>query len=119
MSRTTVGVRVDGLPEVTAGLTRAMFGLEHLERAKAAFASMTAGAARARAPRRSGDLAASVTANPDGSVVSTLVYAAPIHWGWPDRWPANPFISEAAQATEARWVIGFETEAQQLLDQAA
>lgn len=68
--------------------------------------------ARARAPRRTGRLASSITGDvqPNQSLVgSDLVYAPVIHWGWPDRNIApQPFLLEAAEGTETQWVGYFE-----------
>lgn len=66
-------------------------------------------AARQRAPHRTGALAASIRVQSvDATGVrmgSTAPYAGVIHWGWPARAiRAQPFLSDAAQATERQWV---------------
>lgn len=60
--------------------------------------------ARSRVPTRSGRLAGSLTEVPDAGGVairSSLVYAGPIHNGWPaHNIRANPFLVDAVQAGE-------------------
>ena len=46
-----------------------------------------------------------------------MPYAGPIHWGWPARnIKAQPFVVEAAQATEAEWVAMYEAEVDRILE---
>lgn len=79
--------------------------------------------AAASPPRRSGRLAATVRAA--GTTTAAIVragfasvpYAGPIHWGWPSRSiAAQPFLSEAAQSTEAVWAAVYTTEVQKIID---
>lgn len=74
--------------------------------------------AKGLAPRESGDLAGSVRAGAtqrQGYVIagsSLVVYAAPIHWGWPARdIPAQPFMTEALGEAEpeivTQYAVGF------------
>lgn len=75
-------------------------------------ADVAATRSRARAPRRSGRLEATIRSS--GTKTAGIIrignntkvrYAAPIHWGWKARGiPANPFASHAAQESETTWL---------------
>lgn len=119
----TAVVKIEGLGRLRAALRRAGLELADLKEANAAAAALVATAASARAPRRTGRLAASIRGNRAVSRATILAggaavpYAAPIHWGWPARHiEANPFISEAAQATESAWVPAYEAEILRVVD---
>jgi hypothetical protein len=80
----------------------------------------------AGAPRRTGRLAGTVRSSGTkaGAFVragyASVPYAGPVHWGWPDRGiAAQPFLSEAAQATEPSWSAEYLRELQNILDEAA
>jgi len=64
--------------------------------------------ARPRTPVRSGRLVGSLRAVADTDDValgSDLVYAGPIHNGWPaQNIRANPFLTDAARSSEDAWV---------------
>ena len=64
--------------------------------------------ARPRTPVRSGRLVGSLSATADAGSVemgSSLVYAGPIHNGWPARHiAANPFLTDAARSSQDQWV---------------
>ena len=48
---------------------------------------------------------------------ASLPYAGPIHWGWPARRiEAQPFIADAAQATEPIWIPAYEADVQAAVD---
>jgi hypothetical protein len=48
---------------------------------------------------------------------ASVPYAPPIHWGWPARnIAAQPFVSQAAQATESQWLPVYLHDVQQALD---
>lgn len=104
-------IRVDGLRRLRADLRKAGQDTQDLKEANAAVAALVASAASARAPRQSGTLAGSGRGNRAvGRATVTfggarVPYAGPIHWGWPARGiPPQPFIPEAAQATEPVWL---------------
>lgn len=85
-----------------------------------------AAAAGPRTPRRTGRLAASIRpgASRAGGVVraggAKVPYANPIHWGWPKRGiKAQPWLSQAAQATEPDWIKDFMEELDQAVEQIA
>ena len=90
----------------------------HVPNAKAG--DLIVGAARARAPKRSGRLASSlapVVSATAVTVASHLPYAGPVHWGWPARHiAAQPFLSDAATSTETTWAGYYETELDAILD---
>lgn len=104
-------VRVQGAPRLRRALKQAAGDVDDLKAAHAAVAALVASTAASRAPRRSGALAASVRGNRAASRATVaaggarLPYAGPIHYGWPARGiDAQPFISDAAQRTEAVWL---------------
>lgn len=42
---------------------------------------------------------------------ASVPYAGPIHYGWPAHGiEANPFVTDAAQATEPLWLPKYETD---------
>jgi hypothetical protein len=104
----TGAYQVRGAEELERTMRQAGDDLRDLTTASKRAGDVVVGAARGRAPRRSGQLAASLfpVATPAGVTVSArAVYAGPIHWGWPARHiAANPFLSEAATRTEDTWV---------------
>lgn len=108
---TDTGVRVEGLDNLVRTLKRAGVDISELKDAHARAGEIVAGEAAAIAPRRSGALAGTIRAARQvrrAQVVAgraSVPYAAPIHWGWPARnIVAQPFLSDAAQSTETRWV---------------
>lgn len=116
-------VEVDGGRRLRSTLRKAGSDLGELKAAHAAAAALVTAAAQARAPRRSGTLAGSVRGS--GTKTAAIVraggarvpYAQPIHWGWPARHiTANPFITEAAQATEPAWADTYRREVDRILD---
>jgi hypothetical protein len=118
-------VKVDGLPRLRRALREAGESMADLKQANAATAALVASTAAARAPRRSGRLAASVRGNRAAGKASVLAggaavpYAGPIHWGWPARGiAAQPFASEAATSTESSWLPLYAAELQRIADKA-
>jgi uncharacterized protein YcsI (UPF0317 family) len=116
-------VRVEGLDRLVRTLRKAGDDLNDLKDAHAAAGRIVAADAQARAPRRSGKLAGSIRASRQArraQVVAgraSIPYGGPIHWGWPSRGiSANPFLSDAAQATEAQWLPLYRREIQAALD---
>lgn len=113
------GVEVQGLRQLRKTLRQAGDDMADLKAANLEAAQLVATAAAARAPRgATGALAADV--RPTGTKTAGIVragrarlpYAGPIHWGWPQRptatarggpIPANPFLIDAASATERTW----------------
>lgn len=114
-------VRVPGLRRLRADLKRAVGNLDDLKTAYAAAAAFVAGASRTRAPRRTGRLAGKVKGNRAAGRASIsvpgVVYAGPVHWGWPAHGiDPQTFIVDAAQATEAQWLPAFEADVNKALE---
>jgi hypothetical protein len=106
--------KVSGADELERTMRQAGDDLGDLSAAAKRAGDTVVGAARGRAPRRSGALAASlfplVTAA-GVTVQAGVAWAGPVHWGWPARHiAANPFLSEAATRTEDTWVGYFADE---------
>lgn len=113
-------VRVDGLRDLKRDLKRLVGDLGDVKAASAAAGALVARAAAPRAPRRTGRLASSVrpAATVGGVAVrSALPYAGPLHWGWAARRiTANPFIADAALATEPAWLALYMADIQKAVD---
>lgn len=114
-------VQVDGARELRRTLRAAGDDLEDLKAANLQAAQIAATAARARAPRLTGQLAGDIRASGTKTAGTIragrkkIPYAGPIHWGWPARGiEAQPYITEGAQATESIWVPLY----QELMDEA-
>lgn len=117
------GITVEGAANLRRTLKRAAGDVQDLKDAHNAAAGIAGGRARAEAPRGpSGRLGASVRWS--GAATSATIraggarvpYAQPIHWGWPRRRiAAQPFITEAAQATESQWVGVYEAAVERIL----
>jgi hypothetical protein len=105
MTRT---VTVEGAANLQRTLGNASRELADLRGANTAAGAFVASASSSAAPRVSGALAASVHGNAvdDGAEIgSSLVYAGPIHNGWPRHHiSAQPFIRETAARTQPTWV---------------
>jgi len=82
--------------------------LEDLAAVNRRVGDLVLGRARPRTPVRSGRLVASLSADAGTERVemgSSLVYAGPIHNGWPaHNIRANPFLTDAARSSEDQWV---------------
>jgi hypothetical protein len=73
-------------------------------------------AARERTPVRTGKLRASGIVL-EGAVQFTVVYAAPIHWGWKARnISPQPFLTQGIEASQNAWTAAYEKELQADLD---
>lgn len=125
------GIRIYGGRELRRALRTAAGDLDDLKTAHRKVAEIVAEAARIAAPKRSGKLASSIRSNAgqryarvsvgnNRKTASGIAYAGPIHWGWPTGSPKlpeklrniqgrewfiapNPFVVDAAQATEPVW----------------
>jgi hypothetical protein len=116
-------VRVEGLPELRRSFRQLVGNVDDLKAANAAVAAFVAAAAAARAPRRSGRLAASVRGNRAVARAqvkaggAALPYAGPVHYGWPARGiEGQPFVTDAAQATEGTWLAMYEAAVRDAVD---
>jgi hypothetical protein len=118
-----VGVRVEGLATLTRTMRKAGEDLADLKDANARAAQVVVSAAAAMAPRRSGRLASSIRGTRAAGRArvqagrASVPYAGPIHWGWPARRiGAQPFLTDAAQATEGTWLPQYLKDVQAALD---
>lgn len=118
-----VGVRVEGARELRAALRRAGQRLDDLKAANARVAAFVASAAALRAPRRSGRLAGNVRGNRAAGRAVVMAggvavpYAGPVHWGWGARGiDPQPFVVDAAQATEPTWLGFYQADVDQIVD---
>lgn len=116
-------VRVDGLPALRRELRALAGDVDDLKDANAAAARIVAAAAAARAPHRTGRLAASIRGNRAVSRATVLAggarlpYAGPVHYGWPAHHiEANPFVTDAAEATEPIWLAVYTGAVQTAVD---
>jgi hypothetical protein len=96
---------VEGLDRFTATLSDAADQLGDMDGASRAVGSMVVNVASRLAPKRTGALAASVSAvTTVANVVDVragTAYAGPIHWGWPAHGiTAQPFIQDAIRMNE-------------------
>lgn len=114
-------LRVDGARQLRTSMRRAGIDMRELRETHAEAARLVA--ARADPPRRTGRLAATIRAA--GTQTQAVVragyarvpYAPVIHWGWPARGiRAQPFLTEAAQASEPAWVELYTRHVEQILN---
>lgn len=112
-------VKVIGAENLQRTLGNASRELSDLRGANTAAGAFVSSASKAAAPRVTGMLAASVRANAvdDGTEIgSSLVYAGPIHNGWPRHHiVAQPFIRETAARTQPTWVGMYATNIQRIV----
>lgn len=97
-------IELDGDRELRATLARAENDLEELDQSENG--RLVEQRARAGAPKLSGALANSVRASDAAGgtveIASDLIYAAPIHYGWPaHNISPNPFLAEALADSES------------------
>jgi hypothetical protein len=117
-------VTVEGIRQLARTLREFGVGLDDLKDANASASATVAREGAARAPRRSGDLADSVRGSRQANRAVVAVgsakkvpYAGPIHWGWPKRGIIrNPFVLDAAGATQDDWLGDYEREIQRLAE---
>ena len=118
-----VAVNVVGLAELTRTMRKAGVDIAELKLAHTKAAQIVADRAAEFAPRRSGALAGSIRPAKQANRARIMAgsakvpYANPIHWGWPSRGiGAQPFLSDAAQETEAEWTAAYVADVQAALD---
>jgi hypothetical protein len=112
-------VRLIGSARLISTLGRAGKDIADMRAGFEEAGKIAAQAAKSIAPRRSGALAGSITSESGGrntaTLTSPLIYAAPIHWGWPAHNIAeNPFLMRGAEESETRWMGALEAEAQRI-----
>lgn len=108
-------IKVEGARTLRKTLKAAGVGIEDLKEAHRQVAELVVRAQAFRAPHRTGRLAATVrgsgtqtratvVAGNNRTTAAGVPYANPVHWGWPAHHiRANPWIYEAAIATEPGW----------------
>jgi hypothetical protein len=117
-------VKLEGLSTFRRTLKSAGADMEEFKDASQRTASVVVFHAMSRAPKRTGALAGSLRpARTSGSVTvyagnnSSVVYAGPIHWGWPaHNIRAQPFLVDAAHETEPEWVGYYLSELNKIVD---
>lgn len=123
MARGLSLVQVDGLPQLRRRLRRVEGGLAELKTEHRWIADHVRNRAAPATPRRTGRLAGSVRSS--GTNTASIVragsaripYAGPIHYGWPARHiRPQPFIIDAARASEPTWTNHFNTTLERLVD---
>lgn len=119
-------VRVDGRRQLVRDLRRMGADVADVKDANAAAARIVAAAAAARAPKRTGRLAASVRGSRAVSRATVraggaaLPYAGPIHYGWPaHNIVGQPFVTDAATETQTQWLPAYQAGIDKALDRIA
>ena len=116
-------MRVDGARQLRASMKNAGLDLRDLNEVNKQAAALVAGRAAPAAPRRTGALAGTVRAS--GTRTAAIVragrasvpYANVIEWGWEARnIAAQPFVKDAAQATEPEWTTYYERAVAAIID---
>lgn len=104
-------VEVEGVDKLVKEMKAAGLDLRDLSKAGRVAAKVVLAEGRARAPRRSGTLARNLrvrVSRTKAGVIggnNAVLYAGPIHWGWPDRRiRENQFLSRAAVTTQDKWL---------------
>lgn len=108
-------LKVEGLANLRRTLKRAGVEVGELKELNRQAANVVAPSARAGIRNRTGRLAGTgrVGATQKAGIVrfgnARVPYAGPIHYGWPARRiEANPFATNAAQATEPVWTALYQ-----------
>jgi len=116
-------VEVKGIRELRKTMKQAGEDLADLKDAHQAAGNIVVALAQSLAPKRSGALAGTIRASRLASGVAVkagsagVPYANPIHWGWPARnIAANPFLSNAAQQSEAQWTEFYYQELDKIIE---
>lgn len=114
----TVGLDVDGLPELVARLRHASQGLQDLTLANRELADLVANVGDRLTPTRTGKLVGGnvYTPGPHGwAATNSVAYARFLHWGTREL-PATPWLLMASQRTEDQQLELLADHVQQLLD---
>jgi hypothetical protein len=116
-------VQVQGARTLRRTLKAAGLDVTDLKAAHKAVADLVASRARPATPHRTGALAGSVRTSGTASAAivragrASVPYAGPIHWGWPSRHiPAQPWIADAAAATQPGWEALYLTALTHIID---
>ena len=112
-------VRITGARELRRALKKAGGDLGELTTLHREVGRVVLARGESTAPRRTGDLAASLRSSPTRTkarVTSRLPYAAPIHWGVPARGiNPRPWLSDAAVQTESTWADLYRRKVEELI----
>lgn len=116
---------VEGADQLRRTMRKAGADMTQLRDTHRRVADTVAGRAKGMAPvGPTGRLAASTRAGATqrAAVIragrKAVPYAGPIHWGWPRRGiRAQPWLQEAAKASEADWVDTYTKEIMSLVDE--
>ena len=116
-------VRVDGAKELRASLKQAGADMKDFTAAHREASTIVATRAAPAVPRVSGALASSVRpgATQTQAVVraggARVVYAGPIHWGWPKR-NIRPslFLTTPAAESEPQWTEAYFRRLEEIID---
>ncbi len=117
-------MRVRGAGELRKQMKKAGVDMQEMKDAHREVADIVAKRGKGDAPvGDSGKLAQSVraTGTQRAAVIragrKSVPYAGPIHWGWPARnIAAQPFLTEAAEATEPAWTGTYLAAVDKILD---
>jgi hypothetical protein len=114
-------VQVEGIPETLLSIQRVAGDLDDLN--VPAAEQMILVAAQARAPRKTGRLAASGRHGNAPRIVSVtfgspqVPYANAIHWGWrKHNISPRPFLMDAIEQTEPLWLRAMDADLQRRID---
>lgn len=121
-SSSVAGIRVEGAARLRRTAQAAGEDLQDLRAAHTAAGAIAGGRARDDGPKKSGRLTRNVrwSGTKTGAVIRaggvSVPYAGPIHWGWPRRHiGAQPFIVNAAEATEPQWSAVYQQAVERIL----
>lgn len=107
-----VTVTVIGADRVASTMKTAAHDLGDMSDAHKAAAAIFVGASRPLAPHVTGRLASATRSGftkDSAGFTNYEPYFGPIHYGWPGHnISAQPFVDEAADATEAQWLAVYQ-----------
>lgn len=116
-------VQIEGLNRFIRTCKAAGVDMSEFAEASRETANIVVYGAMSRAPKRTGNLAATIRAGRTKNRVVVYAgnagapYAAPIHWGWPGRnIEPQPFILDAMRASEPVWTGFYERELEKIVD---
>lgn len=117
-------VHIEGLNRFIQTCKAAGVDMSEFAEASRNTASIVTFGAMSRAPKRSGNLAASIRSGKGKNRVvvyaggASVPYAGPIHWGWPGHGISdNPFILNAMRESEPVWTGYYERELEKIVSQ--
>jgi hypothetical protein len=104
-------LEIKGLYRLRSSMKKAGVDMSDMKAANVKAATTVRNRGQTTAPRRSGNLADTMKTPRTvarARVVSKVVYAGPIHWGWPKRHiRARPFLWNAARDTREQWLADY------------